>query len=442
MTAPLSNVALGREGSGLAQILDSSAVPSMFIDFYKQKQATAQQQEAARLKREQELQDRFMSIDYKPPEAKYANAGLALRNEKLKGVVDLAMKNGSWNNPEVMTTYTDAVGAVDRFATMAEEYKTVVAGMERAMNDPYKSKLLGEKTYDNYEKLTNFPPTAEGLAEALKFAKTNPMLVPKFNALDVIEPLIMERVTHQDGRVITKKIDEAKLEEKMNWFIKDNPEVITQGIAEKAWEDEEDFKRIVRLNQPSPEEYLKPPPAPRTDSTNVNVGFSSDGDTFTIGEYRASPVLNTDGTIRYVPFSRKSGTTEAKMFQGPDNEWEGIFTGYRDLGEGASPRYVAEFDVTREVMGAKKQMITEKTVETLPFDRDNTDANFKKLTVYLGADPIEATEMWAVGSKSLPKSSGKKPDSQLSESEWNKKWASLKPGQKMIGLDGNEYTKK
>lgn len=408
MTAPLSNVALGREGSGAAQILDSSAIPSMFIDFYKQKYATAQAQEAARVKREQALQDKFMSIDYKPPESKYATAGLQLRNEKLKGVVDLAMETGSWSDPRVMAGYTESVGAVDRFAAMAEEYKNAVKMVESALNDPYKSKELDAETYDNYEKLTSFPPTAEGLTEALKFAKSKPMLIRKFNPSDIIEPLIMERTVTQDGRHIVEEVDDKALEVKMDSFIAapDGMAAINRGIDKGYWKDVEGFKTIVRASQPPKKERDLPVPVgPRPTVTEAAGNFTAYDKWFTLGDYTATPVYNPDGTIKYVPFTRQSGTTEAKKFPGPDNKWQGVFIGYKDLGEDASPRYIAEFATDEEVITGidgkttKRQGVTKE----IPFDRSDEDVNYGRIVAYLGADPVEATEMWAVQKKPLQK---------------------------------------
>jgi hypothetical protein len=54
-------------------------------------------------------------------------------------------------------------------------------------------------------------------------------------------------------------------------------------------------------------------------------------------------------------------------------------------------------------------------------------------------DITKATE---AGHAAAEKTRNAAKDKSLSQSDWNKKWASLKPGQTMVGLDGKTYKKK
>jgi hypothetical protein len=233
------------------------------------------------------------------------------------------------------------------------------------------------------------------------------MLIRKFNPSDIIEPLIMERTVTQDGRHIVEEVDDKTLEVRMDSFIAatDGMAAIQRGIDKGYWKDVEGFKTIVRASQPPKKERDLPVPVgPRPTVTEAAGNFTAYDKWFTLGDYTATPVYNPDGTIKYVPFTRQSGTTEAKKFYGPDNKWQGVFIGYKDLGEDASPRYIAEFATEKEMVEGIDGKTTEKDiVEEVPFDRSNEDVNYGRIVTYLGADPIEATEMWAVQKKPLQK---------------------------------------
>lgn len=415
------NVFLGREGSGAATVLPQSNLPDIYLGFLQKKQDEDYRIERERRSAEEATKRAITGFQYEPANFRFAQVGLDMKEKALKNLTDKAIVQG-FNSPETIMDFSRMTGQLDKLNLAMKVYGDAVTAMEKAINTS--SDQLDPETFENYRKLTSFEPTEQGLMDAVAFSKSKPLIVPKFNVYDELEPLILELREVQKGNTISNEADTVRLDSLIDQWPLTNEAAYKKGREKGFWQDKNEFKQFVYKIQETPYQETKPTSSGKGSSKGQTTFVNSGGGRGSYGNWTFA--LDDANNWQSLQIDNSSQTGKDFTATTPEGEpFKAKALSVKKKGSNYQIVFPAAEVKTTETTGSglmtENKPVTKTQEVTLNLDPNTPEGKDlkAKINVYLdGQDFIDIANK--LSNKPSASSAGAKGNKVISASDWDK----------------------